>query len=147
MRMERALCHELLSCSEHGVLATVHPERGADAVPACFAVSGDLLAVPVDRVKAKESTDLQRIRNLEQDPRATLLCDQWDAEDWSRLWWVRASLVCLSSAPRDPTSLEAVLRDKYPPYRGVAFASLIIFRIAKLTGWAATEHAVTGTES
>ena len=31
-------------------------------------------------------------RNLDDDPRAALLCDHWDPVDWSRLWWVRASM-------------------------------------------------------
>lgn len=140
MRLELVRCRELLAGSERGVLATVHARRGVDVVPACFAVEGDLLAVPVDRVKAKASADLQRIRNLEADPRAALLCDHWDPEDWSQLWWVRASLVRVASAPGGQASLEAALRHKYPNYREVPFASVIVFRIEGLTGWSADEH-------
>src|SRR3954467_4077077 len=79
--------------ADHGVLATVNPRGAADLVPACFAIDGDRVAIPVDSVKPKRSTALGRIRNLERDPRATLLLERWDAADWSRLWWVRLSLV------------------------------------------------------
>src|SRR4029453_5613504 len=81
-----------LAAHDHGVLCTVHAERGVDAVPVVYAIDGDYLGVPVDRVKPKASTRLQRERNLEADPRATLLVDHWDPGDWSRLWWVRAEL-------------------------------------------------------
>ena len=37
-------------------------------------------------------------RNLEADPRATLLVEHWDRSDWSRLWWVRAELRWQSAA-------------------------------------------------
>ena len=82
-----------LVAAEHGVFCTVHPSRGVDAVPAVYAVDDDgWLGVPVDTVKAKSSTRLQRERNLEADPRATLLVEHWDRDHWSRLWWVRAEL-------------------------------------------------------
>ena len=70
----------------------MHPSRGVDAVPVVYATSGDFVGVPVDRVKPKSTTRLQRERNLEADPRAALLIEHWDREDWSRLWWVRAEL-------------------------------------------------------
>ena len=82
-----------LERADHGVLSTLHPTRGVDSVPVCFVVDGDLVAIPIDTVKPKRSTRLGRLRNLEADPRATLLVEHWDFDDWSALWWVRASLV------------------------------------------------------
>ena len=71
----------------------MHAERGVDAVPVAYAVDDDgYVGVPIDRVKPKASLRLQRERNLEADPRATLLVEHWDRSDWSRLWWVRAEL-------------------------------------------------------
>ncbi len=69
------------------------PPAGVDSVPVCFVVDGDLIAIPIDTIKPKRSTRLGRLRNLEADPRATLLVEHWDFDDWSTLWWVRASLV------------------------------------------------------
>jgi hypothetical protein len=137
MRLDRASCHELLVRSERGVLATRHATRGADAVPVCFAVEGTLLGVPIDGVKPKASVELQRTRNLDAEPRATLLCDHWDADDWSRLWWVRASLVRVDGAPVERSTLESSLRLKYRQYHDHGFPGLLVFRIGEVTGWTA----------
>jgi hypothetical protein len=146
MRLDRVRCEVLLTGSERGVLTTSHPTRGVDAVPACFAVAGELLAVPVDRIKPKASTALQRSRNLDSDPRAALLCDHWDPVDWNELWWVRASLRRVTGTTED-RELEGLLRDKYSHYRSEdqPFAGLLVFRITAMTGWSArTDDADTG---
>lgn len=65
-----------------------------DAVPVAYVMDEDgYVGVPVDRVKPKASRRLQRERNLEADPRATLLVENWESADWSQLWWVRAELI------------------------------------------------------
>jgi Pyridoxamine 5'-phosphate oxidase len=82
-----------LAAHDHGVLCTIHPERGIDAVPVVYVNDADgYVGIPVDRVKPKSSLRLQRERNLEADDRATLLIEHWDRDDWSKLWWVRAEL-------------------------------------------------------
>ncbi|MEN3274096.1 MAG: hypothetical protein V7636_2857, partial [Actinomycetota bacterium] len=89
MRLDRDEAWSLLLTTDHGVLSTVHAERGVDAVPVVFAAIDDgQLAIPIDTVKAKSTTRLQRVANIEQDPRCVLLADHYD-DDWSRLWWVR----------------------------------------------------------
>jgi hypothetical protein len=129
--------------AERGVLATVHPVRGVDAVPVCFVIDGDRVAVPVDRIKPKAGGRLQRVRNLEHDRRAALLCDHWDPDEWSRLWWVRASLERDEGDHEVRTGLEAALGQKYRQYVDRPFAQLLVFRITQLTGWSATEPAGT----
>jgi hypothetical protein len=119
------------------VLGTVHATRGIDAVPVCFVLVEGTVAVPVDRVKEKSTTALQRIRNLDADPRATLLCEHWDPEDWSQLWWVRASLRRVHPPSGGSSHLEDALRAKYLPYADQGFAGLLLFRVTETTGWAA----------
>jgi hypothetical protein len=93
MRLTEHDARARLAAHHHGILCTVHLRRGVDAVPVAYEVDDDgYVGVPVDRVKPKASTRLQRERNLEADPRATLLVEHWDRDDWSRLWWVRAEL-------------------------------------------------------
>jgi hypothetical protein len=58
-----------LTVADHDVLSTLDPDRGVHAVPVCFALVGDHVVVPVDRVKPKSSTALRRIDNLDADPR------------------------------------------------------------------------------
>ena len=123
--------------ADHGILATLHPSRGVDTVPAAFVIDGDVVAIPIDRVKPKASTDLQRSRNLDADPRASLLCEEWDAVDWSRLWWVRISLRRSDESAEVVTGLEAGLRRRYPQYESHRFVEILTFRIVEVSGWSA----------
>lgn len=138
MRLDHTECLRRATAADHGVLATVHAERGADAVPVCFALDQDRLVVPVDREKPKRTSDLQRIENLRGDPRATLLCERWDAEDWGRLWWVRLSLRTEALAAPDRDEMTTRLRLKYPQYRTAEFHSVLVFRVVDSAGWAAS---------
>jgi hypothetical protein len=126
-----------LATHDHGVLCTAHAARGADAVPVVYAIDdGGFAGVPIDLVKPKASTRLQRVRNLEADPRATLLAEHWDPADWSRLWWVRAEL----RWDADPDAaviggLAARLAERYEQYRDQPFVRVLVFEVVGLVGW------------
>jgi PPOX class probable F420-dependent enzyme len=135
VKLDRRHCEELLEQAERGVLATRHPDRGVDAVPACFVFDGRRVAIPVDLVKPKTTTALQRVDNLDADPRAALLCDRWDPDDWSRLWWVRATLVRVGVDDSIRMALSPLLAAKYRQYRQQPFADVMVFEVAGLTGW------------
>jgi hypothetical protein len=90
--------------------------------------------VPVDRVKPKASSRLQRERNLEADPRGILLVEHWDRDDWSRLWWVRAELGFEGDAG---PALGERLAERFPQYRDQPFDRVLGLRVVALTGWAA----------
>lgn len=129
-----------LTAHDHGVLCTVHADRGVDAVPVAYVVDEDgHVGVPVDLVKPKASLRLQRERNLEADPRATLLVEHWDRADWSRLWWVRAELAWQPDAgPELTEALADGLAGRYPQYRDRPFTRILAFRIVGMAGWAAS---------
>ncbi len=93
MRLTNDDCWRLLGAADHGVLCTAGAQERIDAVPVCFAVVLRSIVTPIDRVKPKETTELGRLKNLQRNANATLLCDHWDLSEWSRLWWVRAHLV------------------------------------------------------
>ena len=123
---------------DHGVLSTLNADRGVDAVPVVYAVEDRTVGIPIDTIKAKTSTRLQRVRNLAIDPRATLLADHWDRDDWSRLWWVRAGLRWNNNP--DARQLEALaesLVQRYSQYESRPFADVLVFEITSITGWAA----------
>ena len=131
MRLPADEAWSLLRASDHGVLATVHAERGVDAVPVVFAVDGERILVPVDTVKAKSTTRLQRLVNLAHDPRCVLLVDHYD-DDWSQLWWVRVHGTATVIEARD----EALTR--FPAYRDDgAVAATIVLQPDQVTGWRA----------
>ncbi|MFN8098678.1 MAG: pyridoxamine 5'-phosphate oxidase family protein [Dermatophilaceae bacterium] len=136
MRLGEADARRRLAAYDHGVLATVHPVRGVDAVPVAYAVDGDLVGIPVDTVKPKTSGPLQRERNLAADPRAALLVDHWDPADWTRLWWVRAQLRWAGTGPAaEETALAEALERRYPQYHDRPFARVLVFRLRSVTGW------------
>jgi hypothetical protein len=135
MRLAEDEARARLAAHDHGILCTVHAERGVDAVPVVYAVDDDgYVGVPVDRVKAKASSRLQRERNLETDPRGTLLVEHWDRDDWSQLWWVRAELRFEGDAA---PALAARLAERFEPYRDQPFDRVLLLRIVGITGWAA----------
>ena len=139
MRLAENEARARLAALDHGILCTVHAERGVDAVPVTYVVDDDgYVGVPVDRVKPKASSRLQRERNLEADPRATLLVEHWDRGDWSRLWWVRAELRWQGdSAAGEAADLATRLAGRYPQYRDQPFDRVLVLRIVGVAGWAA----------
>jgi PPOX class probable F420-dependent enzyme len=140
MRLADSEARARLAAHDHGILCTVHAQRGVDAVPVAYAVDDDgFLGVPVDRVKPKASSRLQRERNLEEDPRATLLVEHWDRDDWSGLWWVRAELRWQNdeAPPGRQEALGALLAERYSQYGHQPFHRVLVLRVVGVTGWAA----------
>jgi PPOX class probable F420-dependent enzyme len=94
-------------------LATVGPDGRAHVVPVCFALEGSTLCTAVDE-KPKRTRRLQRLANIERNPRVEVLIDHYE-EDWSRLWWVRLRGTA-SIAEYDERARE-LLTAKYEQYR------------------------------
>ena len=143
MRLNADEARSRLTSQVHGVLCTVHPDRGPDAIPVVYAVSGDgHIGLPIDRVNPKPSSQRQREKNLETDPRAVLLVELWDPGDWSRLWWVRARM---EHVPHPSVTLveelTARLAIAIPQYVDRPFHRVIVCRILAVSGWAASNEA------
>jgi PPOX class probable F420-dependent enzyme len=94
-------------------LATVAPDGRPHVVPICFAVEDDTLYTAIDE-KPKRTRALQRLRNIEANPRVEVLVDHYE-EDWSRLWWVRLRGTA-RVVERDERALD-LLMTKYEQYR------------------------------
>ena len=136
MRLGEDEARTRLAAHDHGVLCTVHAERGVDAVPVAYVVDDNgYVGVPVDRVKPKASSRLQRERNLEADPRGTLLVEHWDREDWSQLWWVRAEL--RFQGDDRAAALAALLAERFPQYHDQPFDHVLVLQLVGITGWSA----------
>lgn len=119
-------------------LATIDPDGRPNLVPCVFALEGDTVHLVVDR-KPKRTATLQRIVNLQRDPRATLLIDHYD-EDWDALWWVRlrGRARIVTEGPDLDRALELV-RAKYVQYEAVALDEVaILVEIDEWHGWSAT---------
>ena len=140
MRLTPDQAFARLSAHAHGVLSTLHPERGIDSVPVVYAIDGSHLGIPIDTIKPKSTTNLRREENAANDPRATLLIDHWDDEDWSQLWWVRVTLRAVANPSTEITErLADLLAARYVQYRDKPFARIMIFEITNATGWSALD--------
>ena len=136
MALAAAECWELLRTADHGVLATRHVARGVDAVPVVFVVDDDnRIVIPIDTVKPKSTTRLQRLANIATDARVMVLAEHYEA-DWTQLWWVRARGHAGEAELTDAWAKQFAA--KYPPYeRDGAIASVIVVAVEEVSGWQA----------
>lgn len=141
MRLSQAAARQRLAENFHGVLCTMHPDRGPDPTPAVYVVSDDgFIGVPIDTVKPKASSRLQREVNLAADARGAMLVQNWDADDWTRLWWVRADLEHMEDVSQAVIDdLAERLAGTVPQYGDKPFHRVLVCRIVGVTGWAASE--------
>lgn len=100
-------------------LATADARGSPHVVPVVFVWQKDRIYIPVDH-KAKKSPDpnaLRRIRNLRENPRASVLIDHYE-EDWRELAWVRVdgSVTLVTEDPLYGEGVQA-LTAKYAQYR------------------------------
>lgn len=70
-----------------GVLGTIGPDGRPHLVPVTFGLTEGRVVTAIDW-KPKHRAILQRIANIERDPRVTFLAHHY-SEDWGSLWWVR----------------------------------------------------------
>ncbi len=135
MRLDATSCWSRIGPGSHGTLGTVHPDRGVDAVPVVFVVVDGQVVVPIDTVKAKAGRRLQRLANVERDPRIVLLVDRYD-DDWSRLWWVRVHAEAVE-VDASPGHL-AVLASAFPAYaEPSSVTGVLLLTPTEVTGWSA----------
>jgi PPOX class probable F420-dependent enzyme len=120
-------------------LATVTADGTPRLVPIVFALDGDTIYSGVDG-KPKRNRRLRRLTDIAARPRVAVLADEY-AEDWSRLWWVRADGTASVHAA-SPVARAALIA-KYPQYAGGVALDGPFLHIAvdRWTGWAATPPA------
>jgi PPOX class probable F420-dependent enzyme len=121
-------------------LATAGADGLPHLVPIVFAVAQgsahDVIYSVVD-AKPKRTTALQRLANVSENPRVSVLADHYE-EDWDRLWWVRADgsgrLLADLDEPEAATAV-ALLRARYPQQRAVG--TVLAVDVERWSGWAA----------
>lgn len=121
-------------------LATVTPEGLPHVVPVVFAVaegSPDVVYTAVD-AKPKTTRRLRRLANIENDPHVSLLVDHY-ADDWTRLWWVRADGAATIHTDGEPVERAyRLLRAKYPQYQSVSLdGPVIAVAVRRWSSWRA----------
>jgi PPOX class probable F420-dependent enzyme len=125
--------------ARRAVLATIAPDGRPRLVPVCFALDPDrpvLYSALDEKPKTvDEPRHLARVRDLQADPRVSVLADRWD-EDWGRLAWIRchgtASLLEPGRATdrAEHAAAMAALRARYRQYAAHDLETRPIIRIA-----------------
>lgn len=109
-------------------LGTIGRDGQPHLVPVCFAPVDSDIAIAIDE-KPKRDGTLARVRNIERDPRVTLLVDRYD-DDWTQLAWVRVEgQATVMAEGRDWPGALQVLRERYDQYRAMALEGLPLIRI------------------
>jgi PPOX class probable F420-dependent enzyme len=120
-----------------GHLATADARAAPHLVPVCFVVSEGALYITIDQKPKGNVRALKRLRNIIDNPVAAFVADRWD-EDWTRLGWVmlRGPAEILADGAEHDRA-QALLRSRYPQYRGMALDDLpvIAIRIERVTSW------------
>ncbi|MGH3932084.1 MAG: TIGR03668 family PPOX class F420-dependent oxidoreductase [Pseudonocardiaceae bacterium] len=121
-------------------LATADVAGQPHLVPVTFAVKGDIVVVAVDH-KPKTTANLKRLRNIKSNPHVSLLVDEFDDEDWSKLWWVRADgTASIIETYHDRDEQLAWLVAKYDQYKATPPSGPMIWTdIRTWRGWAFTD--------
>jgi PPOX class probable F420-dependent enzyme len=125
-------------------LATADSTGVPVVVPLCYAFDGKSLYSALDeKPKSVEVRSLKRIRNIELNPRVSLVIDDYD-EDWSKLAYVLIAGVAEIIEPEGAASREhnravELLRAKYPQYDSMAIEKKPIIKITpvRATMWRA----------
>jgi PPOX class probable F420-dependent enzyme len=121
-----------------GYLATASKDAVPHVVPICFAISETTLYTTVDqKPKRNPGAVLRRIRNIAENPVASVTIDRYD-DDWTRLGWVmlRGRAEILGDGPEHGHA-QSVLRARYFQLKAMKIESLpvIAVRLEKVTSW------------
>jgi PPOX class probable F420-dependent enzyme len=118
-------------------LATVRPDGRPHVVAVTFAFDGTTIVTAIDH-KPKTTTSLQRSRNIQANPVASVLVDNYD-DDWSQLWWLRGdgSARLAADGPRRQQAIDR-LAAKYAQYRhDPPDGPVIVVTVERWSSWSA----------
>ena len=120
-------------------LATTNAEGQPHIVPCTFAVDDPgRIVIGIDN-KPKSTANLRRLRNIERNPRVSLLVDHY-ADDWDQLWWVRADgTATIERSGEEHLEHWDLLKEKYSQYSGQSLAGpVIVVQVTSWSGWTAS---------
>lgn len=129
-----------ISAGRVGRLATADASGQPLVVPFCYAFDGAALYSAVDaKPKKVAPRELQRIRNIAQNPKVSVVIDAYD-EDWSKLRWViiQGRAEVLTQGAEYSRGVELLVA-KYPQYRalGPSRESGLVIKVTpgRVTHW------------
>lgn len=123
-------------------LATADGKARPSVIPICYVFDGERLYTPIDeKPKSVEAGRLKRARNIEENPRAALVIDDY-SETWGQLAYVMitgaAEIITPGPDNREHARAVELLRAKYPQYHSMKLEERPIIKItpARIKRWA-----------
>lgn len=153
MRLSSSEARRRFEASPTATLGTVDPEGRPHLVPVTYVLTADEHVYIAVDAKPKRTTQLKRLSNIAANPNVSLLVDEY-ADDWERLWWVRADgtaavrafaeLPALHTPADGPESgLLAAFRHRYPWYaEHPPIGPVIDIAVTRWSGWAFADTAI-----
>ena len=119
-------------------------------VPVCYCIIGDSIYFSIDqKPKRANVRGLKRLRNIEQNPKVSLVIDRYD-ENWTRLAWVmlRGKAEILDDGDEHAVA-QKDLAQRYPQYRTMQLAPLpvVATRITHVAAWGALVDTIDSRDS
>lgn len=139
MRLTAGEASRRFGHSRTAALAMADRDCRPHVVVVTFAAVGDVVVTAVDQ-KPKTTSRLHRLRLVTENPQVSLLADEYDDSDWSRLWWARADgRARVLTRPEDRAEPLEWLRAKYPQYAAEPPAGPVIrVDVDRWSGWSYT---------
>lgn len=137
MRLDADACRERFAAASVARLATCGADGRPRLVPVTFAADAATVVTAVDH-KPKTTTALRRLRDIAENPAVALLVDEY-ADDWDRLWWVRAEATArvVTAGAEHARAVERLVA-RYPQYaERPPGGPVIVAAVDRWTGWAA----------
>jgi PPOX class probable F420-dependent enzyme len=117
-------------------LATADASGQPHVVPVCFAYAEGRFYIAIDE-KPKRTARLKRLRNIEENPKVSLVFDRYD-DNWSRLGWVlvQGTAAIIDGGPEHEAAVES-LRARYAQYRTMALEErpVIGVTVERVASW------------
>ncbi len=124
-------------------MATIDASGQPSVIPIVYAFDGAALFTPLDAKPKRVALDrLQRVRNINANPRVAVIIDSY-SEDWRQLAWVHIrGQARVITGGADYTSGIKLLEAKYPQYDRMPIAGrpLIEIEPTHIRSWRASDH-------
>ena len=128
----------ILQSARVGHLSTASADARPHVIPVCFASDGQAIYSVLDRKPKRAAlTKLRRVRNILENPWASLVVDHYE-EAWSSLWYmlIIGPAELLEEGPERAASIP-LLRAKYRQYRQMDIDDNPVIKLApeRIVSW------------
>jgi PPOX class probable F420-dependent enzyme len=138
-RMDRRRAADLVAHARVARLATQTRSGRIDLVPITYALDGERLVTAIDH-KPKTTTHLKRLENIEGNPEVSVLVDEYDDDQWDRLWWVRLRglATVVEEGHRFDSGIKALVAKYRQYYEASPSGPVIFIELVRWQWWSAT---------